>query len=149
MDLIHVDSKITQWHHDKNLIEGATDWSQSKKLLEEFIELISAQMPDASPGAILKTVHTLATSLYDEGRIKSVLPEDAQEAKLDSLGDQVVVIINIAERNHSSLETVLNLAYQEIKDRKGKMINGTFVKEEIEGKLPLKFPIGVMENTRC
>lgn len=47
----------------------------------------------------------------------------------DDIGDMIVVLINIAERNGYSIEECLQQAYDDIKDRKGKMINGTFVKE--------------------
>ena len=41
----------------------------------------------------------------------------------------MVVLINIAERNNLSIEHCLEVAYNDIKDRKGKMIDGVFVKE--------------------
>lgn len=48
---------------------------------------------------------------------------------LDDIGDMLVVMINICERNRTSLEECLEVAYEDIKDRKGKMIDGVFVKE--------------------
>ena len=47
----------------------------------------------------------------------------------DDIGDILVVLINIAERNKTSLMECLEVAYGEIKHRKGKMIDGVFVKE--------------------
>jgi len=47
----------------------------------------------------------------------------------DDIGDIMVVLINIAERNGLSLRHCLEVAYSDIKDRKGKMIDGIFVKE--------------------
>lgn len=47
----------------------------------------------------------------------------------DDIGDMMVVLINIAERNGVSLNECLGVAYNDIKDRKGKMIDGVFVKE--------------------
>ena len=47
----------------------------------------------------------------------------------DDLGDMMVVLINMAERNGISLTECLQVAYDDIKDRKGKMIDGVFVKE--------------------
>ena len=41
----------------------------------------------------------------------------------------IVVLINIAERNNLTLEECLESAWQDIKDRKGKMIDGIFIKE--------------------
>lgn len=47
----------------------------------------------------------------------------------DDIGDIMVVLINIAERNGLSLEHCLDVAYYDIKDRKGRMVDGIFVKE--------------------
>jgi len=41
----------------------------------------------------------------------------------------MVVLINIAERNGVTLEDCLAVAYDDIKDRKGKMVDGVFIKE--------------------
>ena len=48
----------------------------------------------------------------------------------DDLGDMLVVMINIMKRNNISIEECLQKAYDDIKDRKGEMVDGIFVKEE-------------------
>jgi len=50
----------------------------------------------------------------------------------DDIGDILVVLINIATRNNLSLSECLQVAYNDIKDRKGKMVNGIFVKERVD-----------------
>ena len=47
----------------------------------------------------------------------------------DDIGDIMVVLLNIAVRNNLSLTDCLNHAYNDIKDRKGQMVDGIFVKE--------------------
>ena len=47
----------------------------------------------------------------------------------DDIGDMMVVLINIMVRNNLTMEECLAVAYEDIKDRKGKMIDGVFVKE--------------------
>ena len=47
----------------------------------------------------------------------------------DDIGDIMVVLINIAERNGISLTQCLLEAWHDIKDRKGRMVDGVFVKE--------------------
>lgn len=47
----------------------------------------------------------------------------------DDIGDIMVVLINIAERNGLSLERCLSVAWNDIKDRRGRMVDGVFVKE--------------------
>ena len=47
----------------------------------------------------------------------------------DDLGDMLGVMINIMERNGISMVDCLEKAWDDIKDRKGKMVDGIFVKE--------------------
>ena len=47
----------------------------------------------------------------------------------DDIGDMLVVMLNIAERNGVILAECLSSAWNDIKDRKGKMVDGIFVKE--------------------
>jgi|TARA_R110000782_G_scaffold219450_1_gene306808 hypothetical protein len=48
---------------------------------------------------------------------------------VDDIGDIIVVLINMAHRNKLTLWECMYHAYGDIKDRKGKMIDGVFVKE--------------------
>ena len=50
----------------------------------------------------------------------------------DDIGDILVVLINIAARNKVSLQDCLQVAYDDIKHRKGRMVDGVFVKEADE-----------------
>ena len=43
----------------------------------------------------------------------------------------VVVLTNLAHMHGTDIEVCIAQAYNEIKSRKGKMINGTFVKEDL------------------
>jgi len=47
----------------------------------------------------------------------------------DDLGDMMVVMLNIMERQGISMEDCLKTAYNDIKDRKGRMVDGIFIKE--------------------
>lgn len=49
---------------------------------------------------------------------------------IDDIGDIIVVLINIAHRNNLTLYQCMEHAYTDIKDRKGKMVDGLFVKEK-------------------
>lgn len=59
---------------------------------------------------------------------KAILKNDKPEQK-DGLGDCVVVLVNLAHLLGFTLEECVQAAYSEISDRKGKMVNGTFQKE--------------------
>jgi len=47
----------------------------------------------------------------------------------DDIGDMLVVMLNITTRNGVTLSECLARAWDDIKDRKGKMVDGIFVKE--------------------
>jgi uncharacterized protein YabN with tetrapyrrole methylase and pyrophosphatase domain len=49
---------------------------------------------------------------------------------VDDIGDIIVVLVNIAERNELTIEQCLEHAYNDIKDRTGKMVDGVFVKDQ-------------------
>jgi NTP pyrophosphatase (non-canonical NTP hydrolase) len=89
--------RIKDWHHARNLIEGATDKDQVCKLIQEVGEL--------------------SDNVCKKRDIR------------DDIGDCIVVLINIAERNNLTLTECLEKAYDDIKDRKGRMVDGIFVKE--------------------
>jgi len=48
----------------------------------------------------------------------------------DALGDMYVVMTILSMQLMFSIEGCVAMAYDEIKDRKGKMVDGVFVKEE-------------------
>jgi NTP pyrophosphatase (non-canonical NTP hydrolase) len=60
---------------------------------------------------------------------KATLEHDKPEI-IDAIGDMVVVLTNLAHLNNVNIETCISEAYNVISKRKGKMINGTFVKDE-------------------
>ena len=69
------------------------------------------------------------------GEIRDVLLKptkftDPQMALKDAVGDTLVTIIVLAHQLDLDVTECLSIAYEEIKNRKGKMVNGTFVKEE-------------------
>lgn len=51
----------------------------------------------------------------------------------DAIGDTLVTLIILADIASARPKACLELAYREIRDRKGKTENGTFVKEERDG----------------
>ena len=48
---------------------------------------------------------------------------------IDGIGDCVVVLTNLAELTGTPIEACIDRAYNEIKSRTGKMVNGTFKKD--------------------
>ncbi|SGU98827.1 mazG nucleotide pyrophosphohydrolase domain protein [Staphylococcus aureus] len=95
----------------KNLIHKVEKWSIEKNL--------HLAKPDRQ-----------ALKFYEEaGEIAAALSRSDKEALKDGIGDTVVTLIILAQQQGWTLEECLQYAYDEIKNRKGKTINGTFVKE--------------------
>jgi len=89
---------IRAWAEDRELYENGDTKTQALKLVEEVGETCRA-----------------------------ILKEDHEEIT-DGIGDCVVVLTNLAELHGVSIEDCIEAAYNEIKNRKGKMSNGTYVK---------------------
>ena len=64
----------------------------------------------------------------ETGEIAAALARNDETALIDGIGDVVVTLIILAQQNGLELEQCLNFAYDEIKGRTGKMVNGVFVK---------------------
>lgn len=92
--------KIVDWANERNIIEGTTSAQQLEKFFEECGELARA------------------------------VAEKDLEALKDAIGDVIVVATVIAAQNGLTTEECIDHAYNEIKDRKGKVVNGVFVKED-------------------
>ena len=75
--------------------------------------------------------HTQYVKLQEEaGELaKALLNNDKAEIK-DAIGDIVVVLTNLAHLENLEIEDCVDAAFKEISNRTGKMINGTFVKDE-------------------
>jgi len=90
---------IREWADERGLYENGDTKTQALKLVEEVGETCRA-----------------------------ILKEDFEEV-VDGIGDCVVVLTNLAELQGVSIEACIAAAYEEIKGRKGKMANGTYVKQ--------------------
>ena len=60
---------------------------------------------------------------------RAILKEDKFET-VDAIGDMVVVLTNMAHLSGTTIEECIDTAYEVISKRTGKMVNGTFVKDE-------------------
>jgi len=90
---------IREWADERGLYDNGDTKTQALKLVEEVGETCRA-----------------------------ILKEDHDEV-IDGIGDCVVVLTNLAELQGVSIEECIDAAYSEIKNRKGKMVNGTYKKD--------------------
>ena len=89
---------IRQWAENKGIYKSGDAKTQYVKLMEETGELAQAILKNDEPEVI------------------------------DAIGDIVVVLTNLAKLRGHNIEDCIKSAYDVIKSRQGKMINGTFVK---------------------
>ena len=68
--------------------------------------------------------------IEEVGELASAMARNQEDLIKDSVGDTFVVLTVLCQQLGISFEESVELAWDEIKDRKGKMINGVFVKEE-------------------
>ena len=75
--------------------------------------------------------HTQYVKLQEEaGELAKALLKDDKPEVIDAIGDMVVVLTNLAHLQGVTIEDCIDSAYNVISKRTGKMINGTFVKDE-------------------
>ncbi|MEB7365421.1 MazG-like family protein [Staphylococcus borealis] len=71
-----------------------------------------------------------ALKFYEEaGEVASALSRGQMDALKDGIGDTVVTLIILAQQHGMTLQECLQYAYDEIKGRTGKTVNGTFIKQ--------------------
>ena len=93
-------NKIRDWAKDRNLYQKGDSKTQYVKLMEEAGELAQA-----------------------------LLKQNKPEIK-DAIGDMVIVLANLSELEGFKIEDCINESFNVISKRTGKMVNGTFVKDE-------------------
>ena len=67
--------------------------------------------------------------MEEAGEICRAVLKNDDEGVIDGIGDCVVVLTNLAELSGNTIEKCIEHAYNEIKNRTGKMDNGTFKKD--------------------
>lgn len=140
---------ILNWEHGTHEIKG----SNAKKLADIFgvsIPYLLGYDVDNTFSKLIANINDWADDrnlkqadpkiqwmrvTEEVGEIRDVLLKptkftEPQMALKDAIGDTLVTVIVLAHRLDLDVTECLTIAYEEIKNRKGKMVNGTFVKEE-------------------
>lgn len=100
--------KVLSWADDKDLLHSENADKQFMKFIEEVFEF--------------KSEFDLRNMFGDN--------EFAYKAMMFEMGDIFVTLIILCEQIGMYPEECLSIAYEKIKGRSGRTINGTFVKEE-------------------
>ena len=64
------------------------------------------------------------------GELATGINKNNVKLQKDSIGDSIVTLVSVSLQLGLDIRECIDMAYDEIKDRKGKLINGIFVKEE-------------------
>lgn len=67
--------------------------------------------------------------MEEVGEIAAALARGDNDGVKDGIGDVQVVLTLLAMQLGTSIETCASIAYNEIKDRRGEIVNGVYVKE--------------------
>ena len=100
-----LEEQVVQWAKDRNILENSNAIKQISKTQEELDETLDA----------LKRLEQGEETILEVA---------------DGIGDMLVTIILLAKTVGLNSVDCLADAYDEIKERKGKMIDGLFVKEQ-------------------
>lgn len=108
---------VLEWAEDKDLLHSDNAEKQFMKFIEEVFEF-------------KWEMHNLINyKKYCEERAKR-LPKHAAKNMKDEMGDIFVTLIVLCNQLGIDCVECLEMAYEKISKRKGKTIDGTFVKEE-------------------
>jgi NTP pyrophosphatase (non-canonical NTP hydrolase) len=121
-------------YDDKRFYINNKSFNQAFYNLKESLDTFDLIRAWADERGIYKegNSHTQYVKLMEEaGELaQGLLKKDAYEVK-DAIGDMVVVLTNLADLEGMQIESCIESSYIEIAKRKGKMINGTFVKQTL------------------
>ena len=120
---------LAEWFNERNSLESLIDYTDDIERIEIFNKIrYWAKTRGLFDEGYTKTQYI---KLQEEaGELaKALLKHDELEV-IDAIGDMVVVLTNLAHIQGVSIERCIACAYDVINKRTGKMINGTFVKDE-------------------
>ena len=111
--------KVLDWAKDKDLLHEENADKQFMKFVEEIFEFRDEW---------LLYTHEYNKSGYIEGDNHLEVGEHLYDMKME-MGDIFVTLIILCDQLNLDPVDCLARAYEKIKDRKGKTINGVFIKE--------------------
>ena len=94
-----LEKKVIEWADERALLKEGNSTKQLLKTMEELGEVARAEINQDQLGVI------------------------------DGIGDVLVCLIIYANQKGLDITSCLDAAYNEIKNRKGKTVNGTFIKK--------------------
>tara|TARA_B100001059_G_scaffold225399_1_gene252564 strand:- start:940 stop:1371 length:432 start_codon:yes stop_codon:yes gene_type:complete len=125
MNYEQLSALVIKWGEDKGIFAKSTPLRQLDKTQEELNETKEALEKLAS----LTNQEILNDVLMSDDFGNISLEEDALAEAKDGIGDMLVTIILLAKMVNMDSVDCLEAAYDVIKKRTGKMVDGQFVKD--------------------
>ena len=125
MNYEQLSALVIKWGEDKGIFAKSTPLRQLDKTQEELNETKGALEKLAS----LTNQEILDDVLLSDDFGNISLEEDALAEAKDGIGDMLVTIILLAKMVNMDSVDCLEAAYNVIKKRTGKMVDGQFVKD--------------------
>lgn len=125
MNYEELSALVLQWGEDKGIFAKSTPLRQLDKTQEELDETKEALQKLAA----LTDQQILSEKLLTDDPNTLDLEEDALAEAKDGIGDMLVTIILLAKMVDMNSVDCLQAAYDVIKKRTGKMVDGQFVKD--------------------
>ena len=118
---------MIEFFNNANSLESLVDYVESQQSIFDSIRNWAEVRGIYENG----DARTQYIKLQEEaGELAKAMLKDDQAEFVDAIGDMVVVLTNLAEQRNVRIETCIASAYNQISNRTGRMINGTFVKDE-------------------
>ena len=123
---MRLEKEIIEWANKKDLIKEENVYQQYAKFMEEANEILVAM--NKINFYEKEYIYKLENNLEITKEFFNKGAELEQELK-DAYGDTLVTLIISAAQYELGLEDCLEYAYNEIKNRTGKTVGGTFIKD--------------------
>jgi NTP pyrophosphatase (non-canonical NTP hydrolase) len=114
MDAVNYIQKLQTLQKGSNteLFDNIRKWFDEKELIKQ----------ENAPKQMMKVMEEL-------GELSSAIIKGKRDEEIDAFGDVMITLLGLSYMRNISLMACTRSAYEVIKNRKGKVVNGSFIKE--------------------
>jgi NTP pyrophosphatase (non-canonical NTP hydrolase) len=111
MDAVNYIEKL-KTQESSELFDNIRKWFDEKELIKQ----------ENAPKQMMKVMEEL-------GELSSAIIKGKRDEEIDAFGDVMITLLGLSYMRNVSLMACTRSAYEVIKQRKGKVVNGSFIKE--------------------
>lgn len=111
MDAVNYIEKL-KTQESSELFDNIRKWFDEKELIKQ----------ENAPKQMMKVVEEL-------GELSSAIIKGKRDEEIDAFGDVMITLLGLSYMRNVSLMACTRSAYEVIKNRRGKVVNGSFIKE--------------------